>query len=97
MSLKVVRWLTWQPRALKGHGENRERRGGEGEGRLPITFYDLTSKVMKPHFLHALLVKAVTKIHPGSRRGPTSRRKKSESGMVFSGDIFGNDNLPHPP
>lgn len=61
----------------QGHGEVREGRGGKDsrgdrEERPPITFCDLTSKVTQLHFLLNLLVKAVTKVHPGSRRGSTT-------------------------
>ena len=98
MSLKVVKWLTCSPGLPRGM--QRPGKGGEksiGEERPPITFCDLTSKVKQPHFLHTLLVKAVTKVHPGLWGGSTSHYKKSKIGMLFSGAIFRHDNLPHSP
>lgn len=52
-------------------GKGRRRQGEEGKEKLPITFYGLISGVMQSHFLYALLVKAITKVHPGSRGGLT--------------------------
>lgn len=53
-------------------GKEGEERGGEGsrekgEEKPPITFCDLTSKVMQAHVLFTLLVKAIIKVHPGSK------------------------------
>lgn len=80
-------------------GKEREGggRGGKGEEKLPITFYDLTSKVMQSHFLYALLVKAIIKVHPGRSRGLISHYKNSMSGMYIGAAIFGNYNPPHLP
>lgn len=82
-------------------GEGGEARGGEGsrekgEEKLPITFCDLPSKVMQSHVLYVLLVKAIIKVHPGSRGGLISQCKKSMSEMYVGAAIFGYYNLPYP-
>lgn len=65
----AVRSLAGHPRAPKvverrrRGGKGRGRQGEEGKEKLPITFYDLISRVMQSHFLYALLVKAITKVH----------------------------------
>lgn len=61
---------------------------------LPVTFYDLTSKVRQPHFLCTLLIKAVAKLWPVSRGKSSSRCKKNMGQMYIGVAIFGNYNLP---
>lgn len=96
VSFQVVRFLKRQPRDPNGNGEERKGRRGVGKEMPPLIFHVLTSKVMQPHFLHILSAEAIREVRPGSRRGSTSRCKKSMSWIYNSAAIFRKYSLPYP-